>query len=382
MRIAMVIERMDTGRGGRETSTAQMATELARRGHDVTIICRQGTWSAEGVHTRRLGSRGPLRIQRLMNFVADVQAVTAGGEYDVVHTTLPVPGTDVYQVRGGTIPGQIEYGRRRFGRLGSLRQRLAEPGNMCRRYMLGLERRVMSAPDSFCLPVSEMIAQEVREYYPRKQRVRLVFNGVQVPDCSGAWRADWRRQVRERLGAAPGDPVFLTVATDFRRKGVREAIRAFAQWRRGGGGANARLVAVGRDRVARYRRLAVKAGVERHVVFVPPTDDVFQWYAAADAVVLLSWYDPCSRVILEAASWAIPSIATMYDGAAEALQGCGIVVASPKDTPAVVAAMAELADHDRRERRAESCRRLGASLSMERHVDELLDVYDQVSRQK
>jgi len=383
MKIALVIERMETGRGGRETSTAQMATGLARRGHEVTVICQRGTWSEHGVSAKPLGSRGCLRVQRLKNFVIDVQAAMAGGGYDVVHTTLPVPGADVYQPRGGTIPGQIDSGCRRFGWMGVLRRWFAEPVNHRRRCMLALERRLMSDPNAFCLPGSEMVAQEVRKYYPQKERLRVVFNGVQVPDCPDSQRADWRSQMRRQLDVGPDDPVFLTVASNFPLKGVRESISAFAQWRRRSRGqVNARLVVVGRRDVGRYRRRAAGRGVGGEVVFVPPTDEIFHWYAAADAAVLLSWYDPCSRVVLEATRWGIPSIATTYDGAAEAVDGGGIVVTSPKDTAAIVAAMDELADAGRRSRRAEICRRLGDSLSMARHVDELLDVYSQVGRQK
>ena len=45
MKIALVIERMDPQRGGREVSTAQVAVALSRRGHEVTVLT---LWSTEG----------------------------------------------------------------------------------------------------------------------------------------------------------------------------------------------------------------------------------------------------------------------------------------------------------------------------------------------
>ena len=113
MNVALVIERMDCSRGGRETSTAQIAACLARRGVRVTILCQSGSWRAEGVAVCELGRRGLTRRGRLRGFVADVQREIAGGEFDIVHAMLPVPGANVYQLRGGTIPAQRAASRRR-----------------------------------------------------------------------------------------------------------------------------------------------------------------------------------------------------------------------------------------------------------------------------
>ena len=70
MKIALVIEQLDTARGGREVSTAQIASGLARRGHEVTVLCQQAHWQCEGVRVQKLGTRGLLRTQRLRNFAA------------------------------------------------------------------------------------------------------------------------------------------------------------------------------------------------------------------------------------------------------------------------------------------------------------------------
>jgi glycosyltransferase involved in cell wall biosynthesis len=120
-------------------------------------------------------------------------------------------------------------------------------------------------------------------------------------------------------------------------------------------------------------------GIGGCVHFRPATSDIFPWYSAADVCVLLSWYDACSRVVLEATQVGIPSITTVFNGAAEALaRGAGIVVAGPRDTDAVAAAMAELGDPQKRARRVEACRAAAPQLRMQRHVDELLSLYEEV----
>jgi UDP-glucose:(heptosyl)LPS alpha-1,3-glucosyltransferase len=380
MRIALIIERMDVWRGGRETSTAQLAAHLAGRGHEVTVVCQQGSLRQEAVAVRALGRRGVLRASQAGAFVSAAAEATRTG-FDVVHAMLPVPGADVYQPRGGTIPGQAAAARRRWGLLWPVRA-AAEPLDLKRRRLGRLERQVAADPAAVCLCVSAMVRREFRRHYGREDGVRVAFNGVDVPDPDGPQRADWRQQIRFRLGVGRHDPVFLTVATNFGLKGVTETIRAFARWVHSPRGVRgARLIVVGRELVEAYRRLAGLHDVGRWVDFVPRTDDVFRWYAAADACVLLSWYDPCSRVILEATRWGIPSITTSYNGAAEVLgEGAGIVVRSPRQVRRVAEAMAELADPQARAARAAACRQVADGLTMARHVDEVLKAYEGARR--
>jgi len=380
MKIALVIERMDPSCGGREISTAQVAGGLARRGHDVTILCQSAKWSAEGVRVDALGRRGLLRVARRRNFVADVQRRIAAEAFDIVHAMLPVPGANVYQPRGGTVPGQIAGSARPWGRLGALR-RAGECLNRPRCWSAQLERQVVADPNVTCLAVSRMVAEELAEAYGRVHRVRVVFNAVDPPDATEEQRANWRQRRRFDLGIGPDDPLFLIVARNFRLKGVAESIAAFAKWFHSSPDqANPRLVIVGRDLVEGYQRMASLRDVGRFVVFAPPTPDVHEWYAAADANVLLTRYDPCSRVVLEATCWLLPSITTVHNGAAEALaDGAGIVVSSAKDIRAIVAALDELTDPRRRAPRVEACRRKAGFLAMDRHVDELLDAYNEAA---
>ncbi|MCP4378272.1 MAG: glycosyltransferase family 4 protein, partial [bacterium] len=313
MKVALIIERMDLQRGGRETSTAQTAAELARCGCDVTIICQSGSWQGQGVNVLPIGARGTSRTSRLRNFASDVTRAIEGKGFDIVHTTLPIPRANVYQPRGGTVRGQLAASLRRRSTMGRLLRKVTEPFNAYRRQMARFERDLLSDGGAICLCVSQMVKDECLNYYGIKDRVEVVYNCADTP--SAEFRDADRKRVRGQIGAAADGPVFLTVATNFELKGVAQAIEAFAQWRSESGCDASRLVVVGRQSPDRCMKLAVALGLGDAIVFIPPTENVFQWYAAADAVILLSWYDPCSRVVLEAAGWGIPSITTRFNGA-------------------------------------------------------------------
>ena len=382
MKIAMIIERMDPSGGGRETSTAQVAAALAGRGHDVTVICQRGSWRGEGVELRRLGSRGLLRIDRLRNFVADVRKQIGLERFDIVHATLPIPGANVYQPRGGTIVGQTAASRRKRGLFGPVHAILFERFNACRRYLGRLERQVVADQRTACLAVSEMVAREFRNGLGRADNLHVVYNAVDIPQAGAELRADWRAELREKLRISESGLVFVTAATNFALKGVDHAIRALGKWcSRRKFAVDAHLVMIGSETPQDYHRIAGGYQVADRVTFVKPTDEMFKWYSAADVCILLSWYDPCSRVVLEAVRWGLPAITTAYNGAAEVLaQGAGVVIDSPKDKFAIVAAMNELTDPQTRGPYVQACSRLGDSLSIERHTDELLEVYAEVAK--
>ncbi|MFB3893778.1 MAG: glycosyltransferase family 4 protein [Phycisphaerae bacterium] len=387
MRVALVIERMDPSRGGRETSTGQIAAELVRRGCEVTILCQSGSLPGAGLSIRAVGSRGATRVGRMRNFVRAVQGQTGGGAFDIVHAMLPLPGANIYQPRGGTVPAQEEASLRRREGGRRLAATLTGPFNLHRRESLRLERQIAADERVLCLCVSRMVADEFRRFYGRIHGVRVIYNGVDVPKSAPVLREQARRQLRGQLGAGD-DPVFVSIANNLALKGAAEAIEAFGLWMHKGGSSGhsrrmrAQLVFVGKRQYGdTFHRRVQALGLGSHVKFVPHTDDIFPWYAAADAVVLLSWYDPCSRVVLEATRLGIPSITTAFNGASEVLaDGAGLVVRSPADVRAVAAAMAELADPAARARRAQACAKVAGQLTIQRHVDELIKAYQDVAK--
>ena len=377
MRIALVIEQMDPLAGGREVSTSQIAAGLARRGHDVTVLCRRAAWSCPDVTVRAVPACGLTRTGRFRRFAAGVREVIRGGGFDAVHAVTPVAGATCYQPRGGTYPGSAAA-RLRCGGVGAFRQRVFGPLNFHRTALAEMERRLVADPAVTCLAVSEMVAREFRVYYGRSENLRVVYNGVDVPAVPPSQRQAWRAERRAEIRASEGDVVFLSIAKNFALKGVDETMCHFLRWcdRRGKTAERARLVVVGKAMMqVPHRSARVRETIDR-IRMVGWTPDVFSWYSAADACVLLSWYDACSRVVLEATRWGLPSITTSANGAAEVLAGgAGIVVDSPRDEAGILGAMDAMADPARREECSRACLLAAPRLSMDRHVEELLEVY-------
>jgi len=137
------------------------------------------------------------------------------------------------------------------------------------------------------------------------------------------------------------------------------------------------VLIVGRDNPIRFRRQAVAAGLGNRVIFTGPTQRIRAFYHAADALVHPTYYDPCSRVVLEALCAGLPCITTAFNGAAEVMtEGHqGYVIDSPDNTAALADRIARLADPVHRAACATAAEQLREQLSMKRQVDEWLTLY-------
>ncbi len=422
MRVAIVQEHIDTTRGGAETSTLEMAGHLSELGVQVTVL---SAGRAERTRTRTTAGRGRddtrgagceytavrieeidvadrlTRLGRTRAFIARAEKRCRSAGFDVIHAITPCLSAHVYQPRGGTyvetIARSLAMWRTPFARaLRSLGRRF----NARQRFLLKLERALLNrSPPPVVAAVSRYVARQVRQAAPHlaPEQVRVVFNAVNlrpVPDESAA-----RRAVRGALGIADGATLLLFVAHNFRLKGLAALLEALAA---GAARGHAwRLVVVGRDRADPYRRMARRLGLraelrlgsphpagevrddtagalsDAQVIFLGPRGDLARFYAAADVLVHPTWYDPASRVVLEALCCGLPVVTTAFNGAAEVVEPgrTGEVLEDPGDAAGLCAAIERAGRPAVRQACGAAAPAMRERLSMSRHAGELLALY-------
>lgn len=168
-----------------------------------------------------------------------------------------------------------------------------------------------------CFPTGKWAADYLIHYGAKADRLCFLPN---VPDVDFLDRKSWelaavRSEVREQLGlGATTTVLFLGRLVDFKR--VDLLIEAFAKVDRN---IAARLAIVG-DGLERSRleRLASRLGIADRVLFkgfIEP-EQVPQWYAAADLMVLPSVGETWSVAVVEALASALPVVTTDTVGAA------------------------------------------------------------------
>ena len=383
MRVAIIQQHVDLERGGAETSTVEMARHLAQLDVDVTVICRSqslATFVDQGVTFVPIVAQGLTRALQTYRFVQGAGRVCRRGGYDIVHAVTPCLFANVYQPRGGTYAETVER------TLALVRdptwrelKRLGRRFNISQRFLYRIEQTLLGKYRQrvFVAAVSEYVRQQVVEglRFPA-ERVRVVFNGIDVQPLDDEERALQRASMRRALGLADEAPLALFVAHNFKLKGLAELIRALAIDIAGDGPAWTLAVA-GRDEPRTYARLARRLGLAARVRFVGTNTPVQAWYAAADVLAHPTWYDPCSRVVLEALSVGLPVVTTRYNGAAEVMESGrhGEVIAEPADATELAAALQRAARPAVRVACRADAARMCEQLSMARHARELLSFY-------
>lgn len=376
MRLAIIQEQVDVRRGGAETSTCEMARHLVRLGLDVTIVRRGAPGAppaADEFSVRTLPTRGLTKFGQTYRFLRDVIELCRAERFDVVHAVTPCLCADVYQPRGGTYAETIARSLalappelravKSFGRLFNMRQR----------FLYRVERQLLERRRGrvYVAAISHYVQQQVvRGMGFPAERTRVVFNGVDIAALEG----EPQRDVRAELGGEPGTPIVLFVAHNFKLKGLRELLHASAR-----PAATWVVAVVGRDDARPYARLARRLRISARVHFVGAAAEMASWYRAADVLAHPTWYDPCSRVVLEALALGLPVVTTRYNGAAEVMERGrhGVVIDEPSDADGLAAAIGEALRAETRAACGADAARLRARVSMARHAQELKELYDE-----
>ena len=125
-----------------------------------------------------------------------------------------------------------------------------------------------------------------------------------------------REIIRRQHGISDESLVLLLAAHNFRLKGVPELLRVAGRIVANGGPVHVAIA--GGKRVKNWQHAANQLGLEKRVTFFGTVADMVPCYAAADAYVHPTYYDPCSLVLLEAAAFGLPIVTTRsHNGAAE-----------------------------------------------------------------
>lgn len=324
------------------------------------------------------------RTRRSMTFARRVERLLRGDSFDLVHAISPCRGADLYQPRGGTVAESIERNlalRRR--RSAKALKRYTNRFNFKQRYSLALERDLLGDPDGpIVVAISRYVVRQLQRHYGLPEdRIRLVYNGVDPDPTPPEVRRGHRRAIRREFGIGDSDLFVLMVAHNFRLKGVRRWMEALSLML-AEGVTGVRSLVVGKGESPFWHRLAARLKLSDRLVFVGSSDRVSAFYYAADVLVHPTYYDPCSRVVLEAMSAGLPCITTVYDGAAEVIENGvgGLVLDDPWDVEGLADRVLRLREPAERQRIGEAALRAVENAGMARHTKEMLDLYHALAR--
>lgn len=340
--------------GGAEAYLRRLAAGVGARGH-APVLIGSGHWPEKewpGDFVVAVDGGSPERFAR--------GAERAAEGCDVVFSLERMARCDVYRAGDGVHAAWLE--RRAAFEPGW--RRWARRFNRKHRELLALERQVFSAERTrWVIANSAMVRDEIvaRYGYPA-ERITVIPNGYDAPEAGpGA-----RERRRTELGLGAEEFVVLFAGSGWERKGLWFAVEAVR-------GRNATLLVAGRGRW--------RGSKPENVRWLGPRRDLADDFAAADAFVLPTIYDPFSNACLEALAAGLPVVTTSANGCAEILTpGVHGFVVAPGDVAGLREALEFWRTRARMPGTREVCAARGREFSLDANVEATLAVIGQLPR--
>ncbi|MGB2984362.1 MAG: glycosyltransferase family 4 protein, partial [Phycisphaerae bacterium] len=240
---------------------------------------------------------------------------------------------------------------------------------------------LLGRPDGpLVVAISDYVVRQLKHHYSvPDERIRRIYNGVDPNHATARERSGHRATIRREFGISDSDCLVLLIAHNFRLKGVRcwmEALALLVER----GITDVRSLVIGKGDAERWHRLAARLGIADYLTFIGPSDRVRELHHAADAIVHPTYYDPCSRVVLEAMTAGLPCITTRWDGASEMIEDGvdGYVLDDPQDIAALADRVERLRDVELRRKVGRAAGTVADRVSMARHAREIMSLYEEM----
>lgn len=383
MRIGLVIDDLDPRRGGMSQWCGQFVAEVAKRGHELHLI-------SQGFGDLALPPQvicHPMpRSRSRVEFATIATQIATGLALDVVHDMGLGWHYDIFQPHGGSYeawllrrldfyPAWIRAFKRPIDAL-TPRHRDFDR-HWRRQYAAGRDG------NKTFIALSKVVADDfIGLHKIRPEQVKLIYNGVDCGRFSPNHRPRYRDATRRQFGIDDEALVLLVAAHNFRLKGVPQFLRIASKL--AANGRPVRVLVAGGKRLETWKLAAARLGLAKRATFLGIVDDLVPYFAAADAYLHPTFYDPCSLVLLEAAASGLPIVTTRrYNGATELFQeGDEILTANdPRDFDALYERADALFDQRLRAKLGRAARNAALRHPFEKNVAEILGLYEtRVSR--
>ncbi len=294
MRLLLIIEDFSARTGGAEGFAVAVFRRLAERGHDVHVLTRAGGDPLPGITLHPATS--PDDATRFARELRPDVSVDWG---------LTAPA-DLHRLGGGVHAEFLRYNRlRRKGPM--LLAKLIEEQLPKHRRIIARELRLLDAPDTHVLAVSQFVAEQVRRVAALPDsKITVLRNGVDTERFRPPRDETERREAREQLGITPDQTVFLFVGHNLGLKNLDLIVGIFGRVAASVPGAC--LLVVGKRRPRR-------TCPQLH--YLGTTACIEQVYRGADVLVHPTYYDACANAVLEALASGLPVVSSCCNGSAE-----------------------------------------------------------------
>ena len=286
--------------GGLQRDFKRIAEVCYGRGHSVNVFTTSWEGSVpDWFDVSIIPVRGFTNHRRRLNFSKKALEATKDG-FDVVVGFNKIHGLDVYYAADPCYKAIVMEERGLFYRLSS----------RCRTY-LALEEDIFkpSAKTEVLLISEKGKGKFVRYYGTPEQRLHVLPPSISEDRLAPSNAGEIRKDLRKEFGVGEDELLLLMVGSGFKTKGVDRSICALAslpeELKE-----KTRLFVIGRGNEGRFKRMAKRYGIGRHVRFLGGRNDVSRFMLGADILLHPSRSENTGMALIEAMASGIPILAS------------------------------------------------------------------------
>ncbi|HXU19393.1 MAG TPA: glycosyltransferase family 4 protein [Verrucomicrobiae bacterium] len=249
------------------------------------------------------------------------------------------------------------------------------------RLAIALERRAYRNSRTLLVLLSRKTASDLAKLYGRRNRMHVLYPGLDHSSFNPDRRAALRDGARTQL-ELPGDRIaVLMVGNDWRQKGIRVLLDAMTKLR----DLPVNLMLVGEEDPQPFLLMVNERNLNGRVRFLLPRKDIEFYYAAADVYAGPSLEDTGPLPPVEAMACGVPAILSASCGTAEIITDGvnGLILEDPTDATALAAMVRRLCDDEEfRERLGQNAAAKAREFTWESNGQELARIFEEIVRQK
>ncbi len=312
MRLAFIKKRFSI-HGGAERYLQTLIRQLMDAGQEIHVFANQ--WSVEeGIIFHRVNIIPITSFLGALTFNMNVRSRLSAKSsrfYDCIISFERTTCQDIYRAGDGCHAEWLRI-RSQFEPLYKMVSFRINPFHIV---LLNLEKRIFNET-RLIIVNSRMVKRQILEHYQiPEDKIRIIYNGVDLERFNPKNRDIWRHTIRAGLSISEDSIVLLFVGSGFERKGLSTLIKALRFTNK-----NIKVLIIGKGSYERYMELAKDLGVKDRLIPLGIQHEVEKFYAASDIFVLPTLYDPFSNASLEAMASGIPVITTKNNGMAEIIE--------------------------------------------------------------
>ncbi len=247
------------------------------------------------------------------------------------------------------------------------------------RMLLAMEKTNVKKAKKIITMSGVLKSEVMKNYGVPEENVEVVYSGVNCADFNPGNRKIFRSEARIRFGIDESDTVFLFAGNPFSRKGLEYAIRALPQIKE-----KVKLLILGKDSISPYMNLAKKLEVENRVIYAGFTSEIKKFFAASDAFLFPTLYEPFGLVITEAMASGLPVITSKAAGAAELIKDgkSGLLLDNPKDPGEIAGKVNHLIESNLFRKMGKAAREKAETFTWEKTARQMLSVLEEAAEMK